>query len=348
MNYTEKVGVKIYRKEFAPMNLNEAEEFLKEVNKIYKKIPKKEKTFMQISGYPHYENVCSNILSFYLNPKEEHGFQDLIIKELLKASNTEHYENINLKNISVFREYTTEKGNRIDIVVQNENIVIGIENKITARLYNDLEDYSNTLDKLNKNNIKIVLSVKDETKTTSGTNFINITYKQFFSSLKEKLLQYKEVDNKWYIYLIDFIKNIEGYEVEKTMEVELNEWIKNHEQDINNFYELLKVVKGGMNKKISEYGNLLEEKISSRYKVKYWQDSEVQLGAYILLGGIGANLDALLTIDGWKLGINIWKKTNKRSLYFRSSYPGIMPGRRIKFKIILAQSQNLWDLGFRT
>ena len=44
----------------------------------FKSIPqyKRTKTFMEISGYPHYENVCSNILSFYLNPANEHGLKD--------------------------------------------------------------------------------------------------------------------------------------------------------------------------------------------------------------------------------------------------------------------------------
>ena len=61
------------------MNLKEAEVFLKEVNEIYKQIPKKEKTFMQIAGYPHYENACSNILAFYLNPNEEHKLNDIVL-----------------------------------------------------------------------------------------------------------------------------------------------------------------------------------------------------------------------------------------------------------------------------
>ena len=64
------------------MNFEESELLLNEVNKIYNKIPIKEKTFMEISGYPYYENVCSNILAFYLNPKEEHKLGSLLINSL--------------------------------------------------------------------------------------------------------------------------------------------------------------------------------------------------------------------------------------------------------------------------
>ena len=57
------------------------------MNERYKKLfeelrkiksgPARRKTFMDISGYPHYENVVSNILSFYFDDSEEHGMKDL-------------------------------------------------------------------------------------------------------------------------------------------------------------------------------------------------------------------------------------------------------------------------------
>jgi len=37
------------------------------------------RTFMEVSGYPHYENVSSNILGFYFDPAAEHGLKDLLL-----------------------------------------------------------------------------------------------------------------------------------------------------------------------------------------------------------------------------------------------------------------------------
>ena len=49
---------------------------------------KRSRTFMEVSGYPHYENVCSNILRFYLDPAAEHGLSDLLLSAFLrKGSN---------------------------------------------------------------------------------------------------------------------------------------------------------------------------------------------------------------------------------------------------------------------
>lgn len=298
------------------MDLKQAEIFLEEVKEICEKIPKKEKTFMEISGYPHYENVCSNILAFYFNPKEEHKLNDIMLTALLdvaKEKNVKADTNINASNINVFREFTTENGNRIDIVMQSDEIVIGIENKIMAEVYNDLTDYANTLEKLNNNAVKILLSLQDASNIAKENGFINITYSELFNKLRLNLLDYVDTQNKWYIYLIDFMKNLEGYKVEKGMEENINEWVKNHHEEINSFYELLNVVKNNMDSKINEYGTLLEE-MSPRYKVKYWHDSDVQVGAYITFGRLGCNLDVVLTVEGWKLGLNLWKKSTQTKI----------------------------------
>ena len=161
------------------------ENFFEKIKAIYAKIPKREKTFMEISGFPHYENVCSNILSFYFNSQEEHGLENKVIIAFINALEKKKevkLRDINLDTFKIFREYTTLKGNRIDIVLQNEDIVIGIENKIKAAVYNDLKDYSDTLESINKNCIKILLTLHNEEEIANKFGFINITYNDFFES----------------------------------------------------------------------------------------------------------------------------------------------------------------------
>jgi len=55
----------------------------KKLIKEFKKIPKKDEvlhTYLEICGQPHYENVCSNILSFFFDTKRNHKFKDLVLK----------------------------------------------------------------------------------------------------------------------------------------------------------------------------------------------------------------------------------------------------------------------------
>ena len=291
------------------MNLSNMEKFLKDAEHIYNRIPKKEKTFMEVSGYPHYENVCSNILSFYFNPNEEHRLNDTVLKALLSTIEKKQPElinNISTDNISVFREYTTLKGNRIDIVIKNDDFVIGIENKIYASVYNDLDDYAKTLDNINKNSIKVLLSLHNKNDIAIQKGFVNVIYNELFDNLIEKL-DNVDTTNKWYIYLVDFIASLKGYKVETEMEQEINEWIKNNKENINNFLDVIKIYKDNILKKSEEYDNLMEKKVSN-CKIKHWTGDYLSVISYIVLD-LGCNLDVSLGVDGWDISINMWKKS---------------------------------------
>ena len=91
-----------------------------------------EPTFLDISGFPHYENVCSNILQFFFQTNEAHGMGDLFIQSLLKTAG-ENISNTIIVN-EVFREQPTPSGKRLDIVITTDDYVVGIENKIYAVL----------------------------------------------------------------------------------------------------------------------------------------------------------------------------------------------------------------------
>lgn len=185
----------------------------------FERVPKsiKSKTIFDIARYPHYENVNSNILAFYLNPNNEHGLGNLFLSSLIEVSGGEIMNN-QKTNIQVSREVSTQKGGRLDIVIETDNQIIGIENKIYHHLNNDLLDYSNSIDKWAESNsldkLKIVLSIRDEKKKlekeNSSLGFINITYEDYWKKIKENMGNYVSTSSqKWLFYLIDFMSNIE-------------------------------------------------------------------------------------------------------------------------------------------
>jgi len=67
------------------------------------------KTFMQVTGYPHFENVCSNILAFFFNPKEEHNLNDLFIWSLLETTGEEMMTNVD--TVVIERGFCTSNNN---------------------------------------------------------------------------------------------------------------------------------------------------------------------------------------------------------------------------------------------
>lgn len=287
-------------------NKENLDRFLIESSNLNKKIPVKEKTFMDISGYPHYENVCSNILAFYFNPNEEHNLGDVVVRAFCDAvsEKIDKLDNIDTSNLNIEREYSTIKGNRLDILMTNDNVAIGIENKIYAALYNDLSDYSETIDKLHKNqSIKVVLSLYNNEDKIKNTDFINITYKDFFDKLKLYLDDIENKCNKWYIFLQEFVKNLEDYKGDTEMTNEIIEWMSKHENEIKEFYKLKDVVNDEISKKEKEIKQLLEDKFNIDF-VRIW-DGDLEKSCYID-SPKKYHVDATLSYTGWKIGIFTW------------------------------------------
>ncbi|MBI3137724.1 MAG: PD-(D/E)XK nuclease family protein [Sphingobacteriales bacterium] len=175
-------------------------------------IPKRPPTFMEISGYPHFENVCSNILRFFLDTSEIHGLQNLVLKSLLQSIGEHELANQLTDAVSVRREETTIAGKRIDIVIECDSLVIAIENKIYHWLHNDLEEYNRHIGfkkSTTSKRLLIVLSLRPENIQTG--NFKNLTYEILIPVIRKNLESHIVTGSNHYItHLNDFITTIEN------------------------------------------------------------------------------------------------------------------------------------------
>ena len=186
----------------------------------FQKVPKsaRARTFLEISGYPHYENVCSNILQFYLDPHNEHGLKDLVLNSLIQLADKDFHFECDFEKIEVDREMQTLSGNRLDLLITTENYVIGIENKVFHFLNNDLEDYSKTVRNKEgqKKAINIILSLnrlskEKDIERANAHNFKTITYEDLFKNIRKNIGNYLSHSKPTYfIYLVDFMKSIEN------------------------------------------------------------------------------------------------------------------------------------------
>ena len=71
-------------------DLDLLDEFLK---KPLPDVPEEVWTFLDIAGFPHYENVISNIYAYYLDQENKHGFGRLFLDALIntiKESDNSH------------------------------------------------------------------------------------------------------------------------------------------------------------------------------------------------------------------------------------------------------------------
>ncbi|WP_096156402.1 MULTISPECIES: PD-(D/E)XK nuclease family protein [Bacillus] len=48
-------------------------------------------TISEICGYPHYENVVSNVLAFFFDPGKGHGLETLCIEAIMQVLESKTY-----------------------------------------------------------------------------------------------------------------------------------------------------------------------------------------------------------------------------------------------------------------
>lgn len=163
-------------------------------------------TIFDVSGYPHYENVCSNVLAFYFDPQREHGLGSLLLDGLLNALNYPQTEPVQLQNI--WREYSTLRGGRLDLLIKTDRYLIAIENKIFHGLNNDLNDYRETVQHLADPDVQPIYLVLSPRPLTlpPDSGFQNLTYGQLWQEVKRLLGFYASATTqKWLSYLYDLM-----------------------------------------------------------------------------------------------------------------------------------------------
>lgn len=215
---------------------------------------KKDLTFLEISGYPHYENVCSNILSFYLDPEREHNLSNLVLKSLLACCGLE----LELSNISIEREVPTNKG-RIDLVIESDSHIVAIENKIFHSPENPFQDYEEKINELadGRDCIFFILGLRVENSPKLG-KFSSITYPQLFNNIKINLGNYiQSSNNKYLIFLTEFITSIENLISGSTMDKDVISFFENHSKETTEFIKSFNQVRRELRSKVEHIKNNL-------------------------------------------------------------------------------------------
>ena len=175
-------------------------------------------TFMEIGGYPHYENVCSNFLAFFFGPQDSHGLGSLFLDALVGSVGIADGEGGLGGDVTVEREVVTEAGNRIDLLITSDSHAVLIENKIFAAVANPFEDYAAYLRSLknrngdpyrDENKVKVLLTLYPSGEGAEW-GFCNLTHAGFASAVRCRLGHHiYEADTHYLTLMIDFLNTLE-------------------------------------------------------------------------------------------------------------------------------------------
>jgi len=255
------------------------------------------KSFLDVARISHLEVPCSNILAFYFDPNEEHGLGSLFIDTLGEIIGTDAVES---ENFIINREVYTHNGKFIDITIETDQLLIGIENKIFHTLNNDLDDYASSLDNWALPNElkthKIILSIRRE---RVGSGFVNITYKSLIDKLRANLGQYMSTNSqKWALYLLDFLSSLERLGAGNMQFNKTDLFLIENADSI----KLLADARVKLHKKLFEQLKRLQQEINKPTScTKAWIWKEKVLAHEFTSAGRTIVFDMILNEKGWKL-----------------------------------------------
>jgi len=287
---------------------------MEDLIKKFKTVPVKQpenETILSICGFPHYEKVASNILSFFFDSEREHGLKYLFLKCLFELIDID-WELVS-STFVVETEVRTINGKFIDLYIHNDEYSIVIENKVYAWLYNNLDDYYQYVSDKSPNKKGVVLSLFPQEEKNG--NYKYITYIQLFNVIRKNIGKFIEVANQKYLNLLfDFIKNMENLKGGEDMDMPFVEFVKNNSVEVLNLNWKLKELHDNLRRIVQRVNSIIIEKIN---------DSNIRQWPWRTLPDIFDTAVTDMNINGASVAINSFIDSNgwRFELLLRANNP---------------------------
>ncbi|BBP58192.1 hypothetical protein EKA85_31175 [Pseudomonas veronii] len=221
--------------------------------------PTYEPSIFALGGRGYYENPTSDLLAFFLDPTQIHGFGDCFLRVLLSCIGQEPLPSTALRSPPE-REVMTSNGNRIDLLLQGKEWILVLENKIFHGQVNPFADYELHAKALaygsSSHPILVVLSPSGR---SPDVNWIGLSYVLFINKLREELSCYSLLEpmDKWRVLVGEFVLHLENLTIEQAMDTDSVGFIFDHLPQINALNKLRDKALEALNSKI--LGNLQAE-----------------------------------------------------------------------------------------
>lgn len=182
-------------------------------------------SFLEIAGFPSRETVWRNLFAFFFDPNECHGLKDLFLRSFFDAIGKTGQSTGDFDSMTVSTECQTSNDKYLDLLIRCNEFAIGIEMKVNADLYNDLEAYGKLVkpkrpDKVKRpdDEHKVVLSVRP---CPARNGFTNLLYPDLIAAIQGNLGDYiLGADPKYTSFLIDFLTHVTSFIGGNAMDVD--------------------------------------------------------------------------------------------------------------------------------
>jgi hypothetical protein len=275
-------------------------------------------TFMEIAGYPHYENVCSNILAYFLDPEQQHGLGTLVLDALMDVGEGNSSNESMSSNLSVEREVYTDAGNRIDILIESDTHAILIENKIFAGVKNPLAEYADYLEHLpppGRTKCKFLLTLSP-TNEGRGYGFENLTYAMFVERIRSRLGHHvSRADTRYLTLLLDFLNTLENLHEGTRMNQRFVDLLAERKGEVESLLSEMKHFTFELRRKVQELRGLINiaehNNVQQKLYRERWRLFDDLVYEITVSDDLTVTMDTFIDPSGWY--IDFWTSTDDAS-----------------------------------
>lgn len=214
--------------------------------------PAYEPSIFALGGRGYYENPTTDLLAFFLDPAQIHGFGDCFLRTLLGCVCEGSVPDPALC-LPPQREVITDNGNRIDLLLQGSDWVLVVENKILHGQINPFADYElHAAGLANKGSSRAFFAVLSPSGQSPDSTWIGLSYAAFIKALREEMSHHPQLQalDKWQVLAAEFLLHLENITVEQAMSVDSIEFIFEHLPQINALNKLRDKAIEAFNRKI--------------------------------------------------------------------------------------------------
>ena len=241
-------------------NLESYKELIEKFKKL--DIVTKELTLFDVGTRGHFENPTTELLSFFIDDTREHGLENCFFKGIQDVFISREVSTELDDLLSVETEVSTDKGNRIDLILETNEALIIVECKIYHGQNNPFDDYLNygkqhikdskQNDEKQKKLISLVICLDGRIEPSlMNKGWHGISYQELVTAIEPYLSQalLDNPYNKWSLFAREFLLHLK--ELDNMGEISKDE-IEFLTENINDYFELSKYFYENLMPKIGE------------------------------------------------------------------------------------------------
>ena len=285
---------------------------LAELVREFKKVPSaplRPGTYLETAGYPHFENVISNLLAFFLNPLRDHGLGRLFLDSLLDPLALG-----DVVPVSIEREEVTGDGTRVDLLIDCQDHVIGIENKVFAPVYNPLDSYWAHVTRMagERRPVLVLLSLREPPPATLPSFVSVVTYEPFMARVRQRLGTHAgEAPAQYLVFALDLVKTMENLLRGGSMDPAIVKLFSDHHNDVAALLGVAKRFNGELRSVVRHTGDIVAtmfpRDLPIRPVLRYYSEDENLLQVLVhdlrFPSGAVVAVDATRSPRGWTISV---------------------------------------------